>query len=365
MKIKAYVVHEKNGPYLLEDVALAEPNANEILVKNVASGICHTDEFGRSQGVEIALPIVLGHEGAGIVAKVGADVKEFAVGDHVAFSYAFCGHCHNCSGGEPFYCESYNQINFGGVAADGKTKLHQNGKSVSMFFGQSSFATHSVIHQNSAVKVDKEVDLTLVAPLGCGVQTGAGTVLNTLRPSVSDSIAVYGCGSVGLSAIMAAKVAYCQTIIAVGGNEKSLRLAQELGATHTVNRKETPDLTQAIKNITDGKGVHYAIDTSGYGPMIEAAIKALRYHGTMVVLSPDGTIEQFGMGKDVLMNMVTLKGVCEGDALAKKFIPELIHLYKQGKYPLDKLVTVYDFSDLEKAVADSNNGKVIKAVIKM
>jgi len=365
MKIKAYVVHEKNGPYLLEDVELTEPSPNEILVRNVASGICHTDEFGRSQGIEIALPIVLGHEGAGIVEKIGEDVKEFKPGDHVAFSYAFCDNCNSCAGGEPNYCESYNQINFGGVAADGKTKLSQNGKPVSMFFGQSSFATHSIVNQKSAVKVDSDVDLTLVAPLGCGVQTGAGTVLNTLKPAMASSIAVFGCGSVGLSAIMAAKVARCQTIIAVGGNEKSLTLAKELGATHTVNRKERPDITAAVKELTGGQGVNYAVDTSGHGPMIDAALKALKFHGTLVVLAPSGTIEQFQAGYDVLMNMTTIKGVCEGDALAKVFIPELISLYKKGEFPLDKLVTVYDFKDIEKAVDDSNKGRVIKAVIKM
>lgn len=364
MKIKAAVVHEKNGPFLFEEVDLAEPNKDELLVKVEASGICHTDEFGRSQGVPIPMPIVLGHEGAGIVEKVGENVKGFAVGDHVAFSYAYCDHCNSCLVGEPYNCENYNEINFGGVAGDGTTKISQDGKPVSMFFGQSSFATHSVINHKSAVKVDKDVDLALIAPLGCGIQTGAGAVINTLRPRISSSIAVFGCGSVGMSAIMAAKVARCKTIIAVGGNEESLKLAKELGATHTINRKEVDDIPAAIAAITDG-GANYAIDTSGYGPLIQTAIRSTSYHGYILALAPSGVIEQFDIGQEILMNMRTVRGICEGDSVAQIFIPELVHLYKQGQFPLDKLVKTYDFEDIDQAFEDSHNGKVIKPVLRM
>ena len=365
MKIKAAVIHEKNGPYLFEEVELATPNQDELLVKVVASGICHTDEFGRSMGIPIALPLVLGHEGAGIVEEVGANVKGFEVGDHVAFSYAYCGHCPTCASGEPYYCEHFNEINFGGVAGDGETKISQDGKPVSMFFGQSSFATHSIVNQDSVVKVDKDVDLTLVAPLGCGVQTGAGTVINALKPRVSSTIAIFGCGAVGLSAIMAAKISRCSKIVAVGGNAKSLELAKELGATHTVNRKEVSDIVEEIKKITDGKGVNYAIDTSGNGPFIQTAIKSLAFHGQLAALAPDGVLEKFNIGEDVLVNMRSIHGICEGNSVAQIFIPEMIALYKRGQFPLDKLVTVYDFEDIEKAVEDSNQGKVIKAVLKM
>lgn len=365
MKIKAAVIHEKNGPYLFEEVDLVDPNQDELLVKVVASGICHTDEFGRSLGIPIELPLVLGHEGAGIVEKVGANVKGIEVGDHVAFSYAYCGHCPTCATGEPYYCEHFNEINFGGVSGDGETKIFQNGKPVSMFFGQSSFATHSIVNQSSVVKVDKDVDLTLIAPLGCGVQTGAGTVINALKPRVSSSIAVFGCGSVGLSAIMAAKIARCNTIIAVGGNAKSLELAKELGATHTINRKETDDIVGAIREATGGRGANYAIDTSGNGPFIQTALKSLAFHGSLAALAPEGVIKEFNIGEDILVNMRSLHGICEGNSVAQVFIPELVSLYKAGKFPLDKLVTVYDFEDIEKAVEDSNSGKVIKAVLKI
>lgn len=363
MKIKAAVVHKQNGPFQFEEVDLAEPSQNEILVKVEACGICHTDEFGRT-AAPVPFPIVLGHEGAGVVQKVGAGVKEFAVGDHVAFSYAFCDHCKSCLSGEPYYCETYNEINFGGVSGDGTTKLSQNGKPVAMFFGQSAFATHAVVNHKSAVKVDKDVDLTIVAPLGCGVQTGAGAVINIFKPRVSSSIAVFGCGAVGMSAIMAANVERCRTIIAVGGNPASLKLAKELGATHTINRKEVSDIVGAIAKITNG-GADYVIDTSGYGPLIAVAIKSARYHGEVMTLAPSGVIENFDVGLDVLMNMRTIRGTCEGDSIAQVFIPELIALYKQGVFPLDKLITVYDFEEIDKAFADSHAGKIIKPVLRI
>lgn len=364
MKIKAAVVHEKNGPFVFEEVELDEPKADELLVKVVASGICHTDEFGRSQGIPIPFPLVLGHEGAGIVEKVGANVKNIKVGDHVAFSYAYCGHCDSCLDGKPFYCEHYNEINFGGVAPDGTTRLSQNGKPVSMFFGQSSFATHSVIHQQSAVKVDKDVNLELIAPLGCGIQTGAGSVTNVLKPRMSSSIAIFGIGSVGISAIMAAKLSRCKNIIAVGGNDKSLDLALELGATHVINRKKIDDIPAAIRKIT-GKGADYAIDTSGYGPMIQTAINSTKFNGTILSLGASGIIDSFNVGNDILMNMRTLKGACEGESIAQIYIPELVRMYKEGNFPLDKLITVYKFEDIEQAFQDSHAGKAMKPVVRI
>lgn len=364
MKIKAAVVHEKNGPFLFEEVDLAEPNKDELLVKVAASGICHTDEFGRSQGVPIPFPMVLGHEGAGVVEKIGSNVRGIEVGDHVVFSYSYCDHCHSCLTGEPYNCENYNEINFGGVASDGETRISQNGKPVSMFFGQSSFATHSVVNKKSVVKVDKEIDLALLAPLGCGIQTGAGAVINNIKPRIEDSIVIFGCGSVGMSAIMGAKVARCKTIIAVSGNNDSLELARELGATHVINRKEVKDIPKAIAAITKG-GAAYAIDTSGYGPLIETAIKSTCYHGKIIALAPSGIIENFDIGQEILMNMRSIQGICEGDSVAQIFIPELVHLFKQGKFPLDKLIKVYNFEDIEQAFADSHDGKVIKAVLRI
>lgn len=366
MEIKVAIVREEGGPFYYETADLDEPKGNEILVRMVASGICGTDEGARSGELGVPFPAVLGHEGAGVVEKVGNMVREFEVGDHVGFSYAFCSNCPACHSGKFSHCENYMPINFGGTATDNKTtRLSQDGEKLSMFFGQSSFATYCVVDQNSAVKIDKDIDLGLVAPMGCGFQTGAGTVLNNLKPGIHDSIAIYGLGSVGLSALMAAKVARCKTIIAVGGNEKSLELSLELGATHTINRKNVDSIVDEVKKITDGKGVNYAVETSGHGPIIDQAIKALSWQGIIATLAPVGKLNEFDVGGEILMSMREIRGINEGDSVAKVFIPELLTLYKQGLFPIDKIISYYKFEEIEEAIQDSIAGKVIKPVIRI
>ncbi len=364
MNIKAMVVHEQNGPYLLEDVEIDEPKDDEVLIRNVASGICHTDEFGRSQGVPIALPLVLGHEGAGIVEKVGKNVTDLKPGDHVGVTYAFDGTCPACRGNEPYYCDNFNQINFGGVASDGTTRLHQDGEDVSMFFGQSSFATYSIANAASVAKVDDDVDLGIVAPLGCGVQTGAGAMINVAKVDNTSQVAVFGCGAVGMSAIMGAAVAGAKTIIAVGGNPKSLELARELGATHTINRKEVDDVVAEIVRIT-GRGTDASVDTSGNQYMMQNALRSLKYHGTFLPVAAAGTIDHFDVGNDVMMPMRTMKGTCEGESDPKTFIPQMVKWYKEGRFPVDKLLTFYPFEEIQQALDDSHEGKIIKAVLRI
>lgn len=365
IKMHAAVIRTPEQPYTFEEVDLAEPKDDEVLVKIKACGLFHTDEFGRSIG--LPMPLVLGHEGAGVIEKKGSNVTGFDEGDHVLFSYASCGHCKNCLRGMPQYCLNFNTINFGGVAADGKTRIFQGGKPVSMFFGQSALAQYAVLNTRNIVKVDPDVDLAMVAPMGCGVQTGAGAVMNTMKPEVDESIAVFGCGAVGMSAIMAAAALGMRQIIAVGGNAKSLTLAKELGATDTVNRKELSageTIAEAVQKASDG-GVNYALDTSGFGSMIQNAIQSTSLHGTIVILGPTGTIDHFNIGSDVLMHYRTIIGCCEGDSVPQIFIPKLIQLYKNGKFPVNRIITTYPFAELEKAREDSNSGKVLKAVVTM
>jgi aryl-alcohol dehydrogenase len=364
MKIKAAIVHEKGGKFSFEEVDLREPNGDEVLVKIIASGICHTDEAARNAEIPVPFPIVLGHEGAGIVEKVGSSVSGLEVGDHVVFSFAHCNSCNACHSGRPYSCEKFNEINFMGKNSAGETTLHQNGKPLAMFFGQSSFATHATINQAFATKVDKDVDLDILSTLGCGIQTGVGTILNTLRPKNTESIAVFGCGGVGLSAVMGAKIAGCKTIIAVGGNNKSLALALELGATHTINRKMTDDISGEISKIVNG-GVNYAIDTSGNGQLIEKAIKSTCFYGKVILLAPSGVIKDFNAGMEILLNMRTLQGGCEGESVPKVFLPQLVQYIKDKRLPLEKIVVKYPFHDIAKAFDDSLSGRVIKAVVTM
>jgi aryl-alcohol dehydrogenase len=350
MIIQAAVVHEKGKPFQIEEVELAPPKKGELLVKIVASGVCHTDEVAQHQGIPVPLPAVLGHEGCGIVEDVGEGVTEFKKGDRVVLSFAFCGHCENCLTAHQHACENLNAINFGGVMRDGTKRLSQNGKEISSFFGQSSFATYAVVHESSAVKVtDDDIDLALLGPLGCGIQTGAGAVLNRLRPTFGSSIVVFGCGTVGMSAIMAAKIAGCATIIAVGGNPTSLELAKELGATHTINRKG---------------GTNYAIDTTGVADFVRKALASVRFMGTAVVLGATGDLT-INVQQELMGEAKSLIGVIEGDAIPKLFIPHMIEYYKAGKFPFDKIIKFYDFKDINQAFEDSHNGKVIKAVLRM
>lgn len=363
MKSQAAVIRQPGQPFQMEQIELSPPQANEILVKIVASGVCHTDEVARQQEISVPLPAVFGHEGSGIVEQVGSQVTEFQVGDHVGISFGFCGTCAHCLHAEPYACDHFNEINFGGIPEDRTKRISQEGEEISSFFGQSSFASHTVINEKNAVKVDKDIDLSLVGPLGCGIQTGAGTVLNHLRPEFGSSLAVYGCGTVGMSAIMAAKIAGCLHIIAIGGNANSLQLAKELGATHTINRKECSDIVAKVKEITNG-GADYAIDTSGVPDFVRKALACVRTGGTAVALGATGELT-INVQLELMGQSKSLVGIVEGDSIPKLFIPKLIEYYKAGRFPFDKLITYYDFKDINQAFEDSHNGKIIKAVLKM
>lgn len=362
-EMKAAVTWGVGEPFQIEDVELAAPKDDEILVKIAACGVCHTDEAAQTNAIPVPLPAVLGHEGCGVVQAVGKNVREFRPGDRVAMSFGFCGTCRNCRSGHQHACENFNAINFGGVMPDGTTRLSKDGKAISTFFGQSSFAQYAVVHSESAVKLPEGFDLHLAAPLGCGIQTGAGAVLNRLRPAFGSSIAVFGCGTVGMSAIMAARIAGCQKIIAVGGNAASLQLAMELGATHTVNRKETGDIVAEIKRITGG-GTDYSIDTSGVPDFVKKALASCRFMGTCVILGATGDVT-FNIQQELMGEAKSLIGIVEGDAIPKLFIPKLIEYYKDGRFPFDRLLKFYPFEEINRAFKESHEGKCIKAVMTM
>lgn len=361
VKIKAAVTRSKGEAFQIEAVELDEPKANEVLVKIVASGVCHTDAVARDMGIT-PYPIVLGHEGAGIVEKVGSGVKTIQPGDHVVLSFAYCGHCENCLTGHPAVCTDFNELNFGGKLNDGTRRLHLRNQELSTFFGQSSFANYAVANERNVVKVDKDVDLALLGPLGCGIQTGSGTVLNRLKPGFGTSIAIYGAGAVGLSAVMAAKITGCKHIIAVDIHDSRLEVAKELGATHVVNSKNE-DVEARIKEITNG-GAHYGLDTTGVPVVVRQALHALRPLGQLAIVgvTPEMTIN---VHEDVMAEGKTMVGVIEGDAVPQLFIPELVAYYKKGMFPFDKLVKFYDFADINQAFEDSKRGAVIKPILKI
>lgn len=363
--ITAAVVRTKGGPWSLESLDLDEPRDDEILVRVVAVGVCHTDLSMRDQYWPVPIPIVLGHEGAGVVERVGARVTGLAPGDHVVLAPLSCGTCRNCQSGLQVYCDQMAPLNLGHGRADGSQTLRAAQGTVSgSFFGQSSFATHALAHQRNAIKVPSDLPLEMLGPLGCGIQTGAGTVINVLRPKAGASIAVFGTGPVGLSAIMAAKVSGCAAIIALDVKEHRLELARELGATHAVdNTKE--DAMSAIKQFTDGRGVDYSIDTTALPRVIRQAVECLATPGSCALLG----VARFGTEVTLDVNVLgmgrSVQGVLEGNSVPGVLIPALIDLWRQGRFPFDRLIRKYDFRDINRAAADMESGETLKPVLVM
>lgn len=367
-KIKAAVIRQKGGPFQIEELLQEEPRSDEVRVRIVATGMCHTDMVARDQLYDVPLPIVLGHEGAGVVEQVGSSVKKVAVGDHVVLTYMWCGHCRPCLSGDLTYCTHFYALNFGGAREDGSTStagaataqapIHDH------FFGQSSFGTFALAHERNVIKVPKDAPLELLGPLGCGIQTGAGAVMSALKVSPGSSFVTFGGGAVGLSAVMAARVAGATTIIAADVVPARLTLAMELGATHTINSRET-DPVAAVHEITAG-GADFALESSGRPTVLRQAIDALAIRGTCGIVGAPalGTEASFDVN-GVMTTGKRIIGIIEGDSKPDLFIPALVALYKQGRFPFDKLVKFYPLDRINQAAEDSEKGITIKPVIRL
>jgi aryl-alcohol dehydrogenase len=364
MEIKAAVTYKKSDKFRIEQVDLSDPRDGEVLVRLVASGICHTDLAARDQHLPIPLPSVLGHEGAGVVEKVGKGVTKVKVGDHVALSWMSCGKCTSCKAGKDSYCVNFLPLNFSGARPDGSTTLRKGDQVIhGNFFGQSSFASYALATERNIVKVSKDVPLEILGPLGCGVMTGAGAVMNSLQAKSGTSIAIFGVGPVGMSAVMAAVVSGCKTIIAVDIHEARLKKAKEFGATHTVNAGKD-DPVKVIQDITGG-GPNFTLECVGNPKVFRQTVDVLPILGVCGLLGVVAPGTEVVLDMDRIMNGRTVKGIIEGDAVPDKFIPKLIALYKEGRFPFDRLITFYPFSEIEKAVEDMEKGLVIKPVLRM
>ena len=365
MEIRAATIRQKGGPFRIEKLTLDEPRPEEVLVRIVATGMCHTDMVARDQLYDVPLPIVLGHEGAGVVERVGDNVKKVAAGDHVVLTYMWCGHCRPCLHGDLTYCQNFYALNFGGAREDGSSSTRDaHGSLHDHFFGQSSFGTFALTHERNAIKVPREAPLEFLGPLGCGIQTGAGAVMNALKVYPGASFAAFGGGAVGLSAVMAARVAGATTIIAVDVVPSRLELARELGATHTVNSRET-DPVAAVRKIS-GSGVEYTLESSGRPEVLRQAIDALAIRGTCGIVGAPalGTEASFDVN-GVMTTGKRIIGIIEGDSTPDLFIPALVELYMQGRFPFDKLVKFYPFDRINEAAEDSEKGITIKPIIRL
>lgn len=367
-RIRAAVVYQKGGPFQIEDLRLEAPRTDEVLVRIVATGMCHTDMVARDQLYDVPLPVVLGHEGSGIVEQIGDGVRKVAVGNHVVLTYMWCGHCKPCLRGDLTYCEHFYALNFGGVREDGSTStclandtrrpIHDH------FFGQSSFGTFALVHERNVIKVPETAPLELLGPLGCGIQTGAGAVINTLKVSPGSSFVAFGGGAVGLSAVMAAHAAGATTIISVDVVPSRLALAMELGATHTINSREM-DPVEAVHKIING-GADFTLESSGRPAVLRQAIDALAIRGTCGIVGAPalGTEASFDVN-GVMTTGKRIIGIVEGDSKPDIFIPALVELYQQGKFPFDRLVKFYSLDQINQAAEDSEKGITIKPIIRL
>ena len=362
MKITAAVSRGTGDAPALERLELEEPRAGEMRVRLVATGICHTD-LHEHPGRHSPHPIVLGHEGAGVVETLGEGVTGFAVGDHVILSGNSCGQCPSCRANRPTYCDLAMPLCFGGQRLDGTTALadgNGGGAVHSHFFGQSSFATHAIVPQRTAVKMDKDLPLEKLGPLGCGVVTGAGAVIEALKVGYGDTIAVFGTGGVGLSAVMAARLVGAKRIVAIDLNRERLDLARELGATDCVPADEE-SVAEKVRAVT-GRGVDFTFNTTTVPQVHSWALEALAMNGTAgFVAAPRGewTPPMFAM----LAGGKQLRGILGGDAHPGLFIPRMAEYWRQGRFPFDRLLTFYPFTEIDRAFADARSGKAIKPVL--
>ncbi|OJD10008.1 hypothetical protein AJ78_08805 [Emergomyces pasteurianus Ep9510] len=369
----------KSNPWQIEQVSLRALGKTELLVRVVAAGICHTDllmaEMAQVFG---GYPQILGHEGAGYVEDIGSDVTVAKAGDPVLLSFASCGRCSLCATGHPAHCTRFSELNFVGskdfsspaaLGSSGQQEPSIRGS----FFGQSSFASITIAAENSVVNVGAIVrsteELKLFAPLGCGVQTGCGTITNVANAGPNDTVAIIGLGGVGLSAIMAAKIRGCKVIIGIDKIDSRLELAKELGATNVINTTTIGGNLEKVKQAVYGMtgkslGTSITVDTTGVLPLIEAgvAFTAPRGHYIQIGSPAPGTALSVPLGP-LMVSGKSITGTIEGDTMSREYIPQMIQWYREGKLPLEKMVKVFEAEDFQRALEEMAVGTVVKPVI--
>ena len=365
MQITAAVARERFGLFTIETLDLADPRPDELLVEIVASGMCQTDQHGRDGYYDTPLPAVFGHEGAGVVAAVGKGVIKFKPGDHVVISYPWCGTCANCRRHMESHCQHNFSLKMRGTRADGSTLMRRSGETVySAFFQQSSFATHAIANERFAVKVRNDAPLELLGPLACSGQTGAGAVLNSMKPQPGDAFAVFGVGAVGLSGLMAARIAGCDPIIAVDIHAPRLALARARGATHVIDHTGRTDVVAEIRRIT-GDGVRFSLETSAQPAVLREAVEALMPAGTCVLLGSARSGTEVAFDMSFLQFGRVVRGVIQGESHPPEFIPQLVDFLMRGDMPVDRMITFYPLADINRAAQDSTSGAAIKPVLRM
>jgi Zn-dependent alcohol dehydrogenase len=365
MQITAAVVQELHGPFVVRDVELDEPGPGEVLVKVAATGFCHTDGIARHGDLPFPVPGVLGHEGAGTVAAVGPGVTSVHEGQAVVIGWPSCGACRNCQDGEPRYCLRLGEAIVGGHRLDGPSALRtRDGEPLaSHFFGQSSFATYSLTTESALVPVPEGLPVEMMGPLACGLSTGAGAVFHTARPLPGASLVVYGVGTVGLAAIMAATNSPATTIIAVDRHASRLRMATEMGATHVVDATDT-NVVEAINDICGGPA-DLALECTGVISVVRQAVDSVGMRGTCILIGGAPAGAEFSVDHLSTLWGKSIVGTLGGSGRSLRLIGGLMGLYAQGRFPFDRLVEYFPLERIEEAVEASSSGDVIKPVLTM
>lgn len=366
MKVQAAVAVGAGQPFEITTLELDDPRDDEVLVRILGVGVCHTDLVFREAGM-IASPAVFGHEGSGIVEKVGAGISKFAPGDRVAITFRSCGACVRCNCGDAAYCLTMPMLNYAGMRTDGSKAFRaDDGQEVSSnFFGQSSFATHALTYERNLVKIPDDLPLELMGPLGCGIQTGAGGVMRSLACEEGSSLLITGGGPVGLAAVMGAKIRKCGVVILVEPVEARRKLALEFGATHVIDPTTTEDVAAAVRAIAPD-GVNYAFDTTGLSQVHAAIMGSLGPKGTVGLVGVAAPEQKLPGDVNTLMTFGhSIKGIIEGDSDPEVFLPELLQHYRNGDLPFDRMIRTYPFSQINEAIVAQHMGECIKVVLLM
>ncbi len=365
---KAAICRGNTQPFSIEDVELDTLRPDELRIRIVACGICHTDMAVRDAQLPVPLPVVLGHEGAGIVEEVGSGVTVAKPGDRVVMSFNSCGECPSCDVDAPTYCYNFYPHNWSGKRADGSAPMFHDGEPMNAnFFGQSAFATHAIAHQRNVVRVPDSASalpLEQLAPIGCGLMTGAGAVLRSMEVRAGLPIAIFGAGTVGMAAIMAAKIAGANPIIAVDVNDQRLSMAKELGATHTFNGK-TDDAFAKIRELCP-QGLAYAFDTTGINSLIQQAWGLLAPRGICGMVGASDPADNVTFNEAEFMGGGRrVMGILGGDSDVGPFLCELIEHHLAGRFPYERLIGYFPFDQINEAFEASESGKVVKPVLRI
>ena len=361
--MKAAVLYDYKTPLIIEELELDPPKAGEVLVRTGAAGVCRSDYHFMMGEAKTVLPSVLGHEGSGIVEQVGEGVSRVQPGDHVILSFVpNCGRCFFCTTGRPNLCDLHDATP--GTMFDGTTRLHKGDERITHFGKVACFAERTVVPESGCIPVTKDVPLDVAALVGCCVTTGAGAAMFTAEVEPGSTVAVVGCGGVGLNAIQGSRVRNASTIIAVDINEGALEFAMKFGATHTVNAQDQ-DAVARVREITGGAGVDYAFEVYGSAETVETAYGMSRKGGTVVVVGIAPLGEKAGIDPVRLVRGErVLKGCYYGSARCHVDMPKIVDLYLSGLLNLDELVTRrYSLDQINEAYADLNSGGVGRGVI--